>query len=188
MIDYYETRSFVFVHGWTPTIFDRGRDCCYIEKWRECGKQAWAEARWINGMMASQTSIEEKTIVCSHWHASFGHAHFERSGPELGDGADFTPHYGAGIIAIDACASVSGFVNVIVLKDTLSMGGQMVFILQTKKGIEAISFIKVHCRNSEKKREMLEKLEFCKLELPFAGWSSGAIIDALSSGILLIIS
>lgn len=118
MIDYYETRSFVFVHGWIPTIFERGRDYCYIEKWRECDKQAWAEARWINGMMASKTSYEEKTVVCGHWHASFGHARFERSGPEFGVGADFTPYYGAGIIAIDACTSVSGFVNVIVLKDT----------------------------------------------------------------------
>ena len=44
--------------------------------------------------------------------------------------------------------------------------------------IEAISFIKVHGKNLEKKTEILEKLELCKLELPFTGWSSGAIFDA----------
>ena len=39
--------------------------------------------------------------------------------PEFGEGADFSPYYGDGVIAIDACTAYSGNVNVLVLEDDL---------------------------------------------------------------------
>ena len=60
---------------------------------------------------------EGKTIVCGHWHCSYGHREFEGNGSEFGEDADFSPYYGKGIIVLDACTAVSGKVNVIVLED-----------------------------------------------------------------------
>ena len=58
-----------------------------------------------------------KTIVCGHWHASYGHSVMEGKGSEFGPDADFSPFYGQGVIALDACTAVSGFVNCIVIED-----------------------------------------------------------------------
>ena len=38
-------------------------------------------------------------------------------GTEFGEDADFTPFYGEGIVAIDACTAESGFVNCVVIVD-----------------------------------------------------------------------
>ena len=35
----------------------------------------------------------------------------------FGPDADFSPFYGQGVIALDACTAVSGFVNCIVIED-----------------------------------------------------------------------
>ena len=59
----------------------------------------------------------EKTILCGHWHASYGHFKFEHKGSEFGPDADFSPFYGNRIIALDACTGLSRRVNVIVLED-----------------------------------------------------------------------
>ena len=42
---------------------------------------------------------------------------FEGRGSEFGEDADFTPYYGNGIIALDACTARSKMVNVIVVED-----------------------------------------------------------------------
>lgn len=68
-------------------------------------------------MKASKSVQNDKTIVCGHWHASYGHAVIEGIGPEFGVGAIFAPYYGNGIIAIDACAAYSGFENCLVIED-----------------------------------------------------------------------
>lgn len=60
---------------------------------------------------------ENKTIVCGHWHCSYGHSILENKGNEFSEDADFSPYYGKGIIAIDACTSYSKKVNCIVIED-----------------------------------------------------------------------
>lgn len=118
-IDYYETKHYVFVHGWIPTS-KRGP---YIflprDDWRECPQELWDAARWYNGMDAAHQGIivEGKTIVCGHWHCSYGHSKYEKKGSEFDKDADFSPYYAPGIIALDACTAHSGRVNVIVLED-----------------------------------------------------------------------
>ena len=68
--------------------------------------------------MAHGGVIEKnKTIICGHWHCSYGHANYENKGGEFDDDSDFTPYYSDGIIAIDACTAVSGKVNCIVIDD-----------------------------------------------------------------------
>lgn len=116
MLDYYETPHYVFVHGWVPGIFSR-RGYNYFSDWRECPGAEWEAARWFNGMACISSTAEEKTIVCGHWHASYGHSVLEEKGSEFGPDADFTPYIAPGIIALDACTAVSGFINCIVIED-----------------------------------------------------------------------
>ena len=115
-VDYYETEHYIFVHGWIPGPRERD-DCFDGHDWRETGPESWWRARWVNGMDAAQDCSEEKTILCGHWHCSYGHARYERKGSEFGPDADFSPYYGPGVIALDACTAFSGIVNVIVLED-----------------------------------------------------------------------
>lgn len=123
MINYYETEKYIFVHGWIPCENIRISDyvCTYfvIENWRNAPIERWRVARWINGMNAAHAGAieQDKTIVCGHWHSSYGHSRFEMKCTEFGNDADYTPYYGKGIIAIDACTARSKTINCIVLED-----------------------------------------------------------------------
>ena len=114
--DYLETEHYIFTHGWIPCvkIFDELRP---IKEWRQAAPELWAKARWFNGMKAVLSCPADKTVVCGHWHASFGHAAYEKKGSEFGPDADFSPYIAPGIIAIDACTAYSGQMNVLVIED-----------------------------------------------------------------------
>ena len=114
--DYFETEHYIFVHGWIPC--EQSWDgCSYRPDWREAEPQAWREARWINGMDAAQSCRGEKTVLCGHFHCSYGHAVYERRGSEFGPDADFSPYYGPGVIALDACTAFSGRINILTIED-----------------------------------------------------------------------
>lgn len=123
MVDYFETDHYIFVHGWIPctptSLSSTEKEYVPIPDWRNAGKELWDKARWINGMEAAHGGIVEpgKTILCGHWHCSFGHAHYEHIGSEFDCDANFTPYYANGIIALDACTARSGEVNCIVIED-----------------------------------------------------------------------
>lgn len=124
MKDYFETEHYIFVHGWIPcTVLGNATDTdstfLYDPDWRDASKERWAKARWINGMAAaSRGAIEEnKTIVCGHWHCSYGHSKLEGKGEEISPEADFSPYYARGIISLDGCTAYSGKVNCIVIED-----------------------------------------------------------------------
>lgn len=117
MLDYYETEHYIFTHGWIPCVEERSGQLSYYGTWRQADRDGWRKARWYNGMMAAKTARADKTVVCGHWHASFGHSNFEHKGSEFGADADFTPYYGGGVIAIDACTAHTGFVNCIVIDE-----------------------------------------------------------------------
>ena len=122
MLNYYETQNYIFVHGWIPCFeqyVDYEVEYKYQQNWRDAELTQWEQARWINGMFAaSQGTIEpNKTIVCGHWHASYGHAVLEGKGKEFDKQSDFSPYYAKGIIAIDACTAYSKKINCIVIED-----------------------------------------------------------------------
>lgn len=124
MLNYYETEKYIFVHGWIPCFAIGGyagseKEFSYQKGWREASKIEWNGARWYNGMAAANQGVIEpnKTIVCGHWHCSYGHAKLEGKGEEWGENADYTPYYGKGIIAIDGCTVYSHKVNCILLED-----------------------------------------------------------------------
>lgn len=123
MLDYYETENYVFVHGWIPCqmLGSGGRLSVYsaIDGWREASRTAWQTARWLNGMEAARQGVTEKgkTIVCGHYHTSYGHSKIEGACTEFGDDADFSPYKADGIIAIDSCTARTHKVNCIVIDD-----------------------------------------------------------------------
>ena len=117
MVDYYETAHYVFVHGWIPCIQERDGSFSHRSDWREATPEEWRWARWCNGMDAAQACTEEKTILCGHWHCSYGHARYENKGSEFGPDADFSPYYGRGVIALDACTALSRKINILTLED-----------------------------------------------------------------------
>ena len=117
MLDYYETKSYVFTHAWIPCELWYG-GLVYDAEWRNADAAAWREARWTNPMDAVRTAREaNKTVVCGHFHCSYGHARYEKKGTEFGPDADFSPYVAPGIIALDACTAYSKRMNCIVLQD-----------------------------------------------------------------------
>ncbi len=117
-VNYFETEHYIFVHGWIPCRerFSPFFGNCYFydPDWRGAEEKEWAFARWYNGMACHNQGVLEdgKTIVCGHWHCSYGHTMYENKREE-----DNTPYYNEGIIALDACTKRSGFVNCIVIED-----------------------------------------------------------------------
>ncbi len=122
-IDYFETKSHIFVHGWIPCDMRgnryTGEIYSYKNNWRESTKKEWEKARWYNGMDAWAQGVVEpnKTIVCGHFHASYGHFMCGKSKCEFGEHANFTPFIKKGIKAIDACTAYSGKINCIVVEE-----------------------------------------------------------------------
>ncbi len=120
MKDYYETEQYIFVHGWIPCQMQqklqRGPRYSYIEDW---WNGDWDAARWTNGLEAAHygVTVPGKTVVCGHWHTSFGHCNYEGGCSEVGNDADFSPYIAPGIIVLDACTALSHKVNCIVIDD-----------------------------------------------------------------------
>lgn len=113
MLNYFETKNYVFVHGWFPVA--KGKD------WRhQVHASKWRKARWYNGMQEAiyYKNLDPlgKTVVCGHWHTSWGHNRMDES-DEWGPAADYSPFYAEGIIAIDACTAASHQVNILVIED-----------------------------------------------------------------------
>lgn len=126
MVPYFETKNYVFTHGFIPVNCDDGMPMYYRrnrkfskkENWREAHASEWEQAMWLNGMEMVHNGFGiDKCIVVGHWHASWGRMVFE-NGPEFGEFADFSPYYYDNeLIAIDGCTAYSGKVNVLVLED-----------------------------------------------------------------------
>lgn len=114
-VDYFELGDKVFVHGWVPTTEDE--NCCEIisENWRDGD---WSHARWECGFDAWRRKLvpADKTVVCGHWHTSYGWSDF-RGYSEWGPDACFDVFIDKGIIALDACTAYTKSVNVLVLDE-----------------------------------------------------------------------
>ncbi len=122
-VDYFETEHYIFVHGWLPgvaTMPEPQKKAYKLHpRWRKAKWADWEDARWVNGMEAAHLGAIEpgKTVVCGHWHCSFGHARYEGKGGEFDNQPDFSPYYAEGIIALDTCTAYTQRVNCIVLED-----------------------------------------------------------------------
>lgn len=125
MVDYAETKNYIFVHSWVPLInkdelppyYTKDRQFEFNPNWRSATEKEWQDACWGNPYeLADQGLLPDKTIVFGHWHCSTGWAKAEGRS-KFGNDAKFEPYYGDGFISIDACTAHSGKCNVIVLED-----------------------------------------------------------------------
>ena len=131
-VDYYETEHYIFVHGFIPVKANKMSGAlAYDKDWRN-GR--WADARWYNGMEHARNGLNQtgKTIVCGHWHCSYGNVRQMLEGRpyHVLNRAEFdTIHYTPeelfkpyinekeGIIGLDACTAFSGFSNCLVIEE-----------------------------------------------------------------------
>ena len=126
MVNYLETKNYIFVHSWIPAIskdnlpahYTRSRRFEWNPDWRNADQEDWDAATWGNPFDMAENGLNQtgKTIVFGHWHCSTGWAKAEGR-EEFGDNAKFDPYFGDGFIAVDACTAYSGKVNVVVLED-----------------------------------------------------------------------
>lgn len=135
-VDYFELGDYIFVHGWVPTIDEnlspfrkKPLRLAPREWWDDqedySSRDIWRDARWTNGMQAWKDGcvIPGKTIICGHWHCSWGWSYLDRKYKEFpprgmkGWKDSFQPYIKPGIMAIDACTSYSGIVNCIVIEE-----------------------------------------------------------------------
>lgn len=130
MVDYFETKHYIFVHAWVPLICNDTFPAHYtkhkkfekMDNWREANKRQWKDARWGNPFdLAERGLLPDKTLVFGHWHASTGWAKAEGRS-EFGSDAKFDQFYGDGFIALDACVAHSGKINCVVLEDEFMEG------------------------------------------------------------------
>lgn len=123
LVDYAEIEDYIFVHGWIPcyaSTFKGRHTYSFDPEWRSGN---WIIARWTNGMEAwhSGVVVRGKTIVCGHWHCSFGNSKYHNDGMEFPNRystnpehrrANFNPFIDNGIVALDACTVYSKKINV----------------------------------------------------------------------------
>ena len=59
-----------------------------------------------------------KTIVCGHWHCSWGHVMYEDKGKytEFDASANWEPFAADGILAIDACTAYTQKINCVIIE------------------------------------------------------------------------
>ena len=117
-VNYFETDNYVFVHGWIP---------CYkhLDDFRDATEEDWERARWNNGMEMWKNKacrIDGKTVVCGHWHCSYGWSHIRQKRQEFPQKnkkdwlKSFEPFIDDGIAAIDSCVAYTGKINVLALE------------------------------------------------------------------------
>ena len=118
-VDYAIFDDYIFVHGWVPSDPKTRK---VSDNWMDEDAN-WTAARWENGMLAWHRGarIPGKTIICGHWHCSWGHSHLRLDRKEFPAKnrtdwqKSFEPFIDDGIVAIDACTAYSGFVNCYVI-------------------------------------------------------------------------
>lgn len=126
-VNFLETDHYIFTHGYIPIKkgMKGGKEVyLYNPEWREV-EADWEEAHWLNGMEVCHSGVKEKgkTIVCGHFHSSWGHSHINQDRKEFPPKSSkefkksFEPYYEKGIIAIDGCTAYSGIVNILKLKE-----------------------------------------------------------------------
>lgn len=135
-VNYFTAGDYIFVHGWVPCICDdlniyharKNMKLAPLDWWDNDedydATEVWQEARWLNGMAAWKqgAKIDGKTIVCGHFHCSYGWSHIRQQYKEFPEKnhpdfeKSFQPFIDEGIIALDACTAYTDKVNCIVLE------------------------------------------------------------------------
>ena len=120
LVNYFETKNYIFVHSWI-VVNKVGIDTYeYREDWRKATDQEWEAAMWGNCINMALDGLNKtgKTIVMGHYHCSYGHL-YDSDGEisEFGEDAIWEPWHYNNCIAIDRCVAYTNELNVIVIED-----------------------------------------------------------------------
>ena len=108
MVNYFETKNYIFVHSCVPY---------WVKDWRNASQVSWDEAVWENPFETiARGLLPDKTIVFGHYSCSAAWEKAEGR-TRYGDDARYDPYYGNGFIAIDSITYYTGIKNVIVIED-----------------------------------------------------------------------
>ena len=133
LVNYFETKNYIFVHSWIPTRkiekphpADKWIPLTtneYMEDWRNANDIEWEDAMWGNPFKLADQYLNKtgKTIVFGHWHCSTGHRMLGNCADEF-EYAIWEPCYFKNTIGIDRCTAHTGEVNVLVLEDEFLEG------------------------------------------------------------------
>ena len=131
--DYYADKDYIFCHGYIPWEYIQSIVPTITYNF-EASKDEWKKARWTNGMyqwnvhklvqnVYGAELLDKRTIVCGHWHVSYGHAvlhkfknEFPRKGVSWKKDCCFDIFKDDGIVALDACTALTHKVNVFVIE------------------------------------------------------------------------
>lgn len=113
--DYFETKNYIFTHGWLPTA-ENESGFAVLDDWRNASPNEWEKARWKkwNEMYEICDRVADKTIVCGHVPTFYASKFDKSRTPE-----DSSVFYGEGVTVIDAGTFTSGRTNVLVIEDEL---------------------------------------------------------------------
>lgn len=116
-LNYYETKHYIFVHSWLPTLLSDEGELSLDPNWREANYLGWLRAKWINPVMMYQNGLFDtnKTIVSGHWHVNAFHALYDED-KEKGK-TNYNPFITPNFIGLDACTIVSKQINCIILEE-----------------------------------------------------------------------
>ena len=125
MLDYYETKNYIFTHGFIPIDEVNNQ---YNNNWRDSSYKEFQDSRWTNGIEKSikyKIGEPNKKIVIGHFHASYGNV--RKDANDLPEGILkklefssldlFEPYIDERIIAIDGCTHFTKKVNVVIIED-----------------------------------------------------------------------
>ena len=118
MVNYFETKNYIFVHSWIPLHKIGYNKYEYREDWRNATDEEFELATWGNPFEMAKQGLNQtgKVLIFGHFHTSY---QWSKDGKcsEFGDDAIFDPYFGKDFIALDACTAYTNKVNVITLED-----------------------------------------------------------------------
>lgn len=126
MVNYLETKNYIFVHSWIPAIskdnlpahYTRSRRFEFNPDWRNANQEDWDAATWGNPFDMADKGLNQtgKTIVFGHWCTEYKWS-MDENRTQFDENSKHDIYYGDGYIGIDATTAYSGKVNVLVLED-----------------------------------------------------------------------
>lgn len=128
LVNYFETKNYIFVHSWIPTDvhyegevkpwYQQGKTLAWMEDWRNANEVEWEEAMWGNPFVRAEQDLNKtgKIIIFGHWHCSAGHKMLGNCEDEF-DYAIWEPCYFKNTIGIDRCVAHTKELNVLVIED-----------------------------------------------------------------------
>lgn len=127
LVPYFETKYYVFAHGFIPT-----KNNMIVDNWRELPLKSWYSPCMKNGVkkvMVDGIIIPNKILVCGHTRCSYGNVRKDVETSKWNDKIYdklqkyknniemFKPYYGNNVIGIDGCCGETKMVNCIVIEE-----------------------------------------------------------------------